>query len=1047
MKKTFVKVLFVLFITAYFSANIFAAPVKPVMGGSSVLTDWPYNYMPATTRIQSSVSGALPTNRWWGSAYTGTNGVGSFKMSLGATSIKFSAYGYQLGAQAIGLRSDVEIASWVTGYLQVFASTVPLFTNNVNDYISISAVQISSFSDWSVTARLQDQRYPNLMMNVTFAKGSPFIWNTFSSGTYANIRLGWAGGPSYNNGDGIIISQNGHWFAVFAPSGTVFTSGGYNYWLDVTFPAGAVDESGRYLVTAWLGSSSGASALTLEQAKEIFFLYRKYAYNMLTNTNVSWAQNGDSSVTTTFDYSVTPLRTDDPGFVAGKTLFALYPHQWRNLDPASAAVPLTSVPAAANFTTLRGVMKMYEGNSFKTRYDFHGILPFLTYEVPETRRATLNNLLASDKTFDPGNPPAAGSNIWRLDTYYRGKAVARAANLIPILHQHGDIVARNTMIAKLKQELSLWYRAQSGRYFGYDAIWGGIIGYPFQTISDFGTQRYNDHHFHWGYFIYASAILAMYDSEFASSSGFKDIVDALVRDYENPDKTSMAFPFLRNFDVYEGHSWSNGTVSNGKGDDGIDQESSSEAMNAWAAIYLWGIATNNPQWIDLGIYGYATETSATQEYSFDIHNEIYPPEYTHRGGIIFDASTWWHVWWNAPDPQQIMGIWILPITPSMLYLGYDAAYAQWYYNRMLSEANQSPNMWKDIWLRFKSLFDAPGALLEFGNGSSIATEEGSSLSATYHFINFFNAMGNVNTDYYAVDGTGVSIPFNIMKNNSGVYTFISYNNSDTLVKRVEFKSRNGGATAGISYIPPKTIATTSDFVDFKFNNMSSDIYISTLASPGKWTAFIAASTMTLNSPAPNITMREIVALPIYNPDYKYIRTVYFFLSKTPAATSPGVVNLVIKYSPAVIIPPGMDESNIRLAEVDIFGNVTVISGAPDLIAHAFSVDITNNGFNKNYMFVYPLASPQAIRVFAYPNPYKPSKHGATGIRFTNLNAGAQISIYNISGEKVFQASAASYGEYIWNVKNMFGTNTASGVYIYYIKNNGKVVKGKLVIER
>lgn len=62
------------------------------------------------------------------------------------------------------------------------------------------------------------------------------------------------------------------------------------------------------------------------------------------------------------------------------------------------------------------------------------------------------------------------------------------------------------------------------------------------------------------------------------------------------------YPFLRNFDIYEGHSWASG-VSNYEYDEngelvdkkgglsgGNNQESSSEAINAWASLILWGEA-------------------------------------------------------------------------------------------------------------------------------------------------------------------------------------------------------------------------------------------------------------------------------------------------------------------------------------------------------------------------------------------------------------------------------------------------------------------------
>ena len=68
----------------------------------------------------------------------------------------------------------------------------------------------------------------------------------------------------------------------------------------------------------------------------------------------------------------------------------------------------------------------------------------------------------------------------------------------------------------------------------------------------------------------------------------------LVSDIATTTRGGTAFPFLRNFDPYEGHSWASGV---GLGDAGNNQEPSSEAVNAWAGLILWGEAACR-QWHD-----------------------------------------------------------------------------------------------------------------------------------------------------------------------------------------------------------------------------------------------------------------------------------------------------------------------------------------------------------------------------------------------------------------------------------------------------------------
>ena len=53
----------------------------------------------------------------------------------------------------------------------------------------------------------------------------------------------------------------------------------------------------------------------------------------------------------------------------------------------------------------------------------------------------------------------------------------------------------------------------------------------------------------------------------------------------------------RTKDWYDGHAWASGIFAFA---DGKNQESTSESVNGWYAIYLWGEATNNDRVRDLG---------------------------------------------------------------------------------------------------------------------------------------------------------------------------------------------------------------------------------------------------------------------------------------------------------------------------------------------------------------------------------------------------------------------------------------------------------------
>lgn len=75
--------------------------------------------------------------------------------------------------------------------------------------------------------------------------------------------------------------------------------------------------------------------------------------------------------------------------------------------------------------------------------------------------------------------------------------------------------------------------------------------------ADFGNTFYNDHHFHYGYFILTAAIIGHLDPGWLTPANV-DWVNTLVRDVANPSSFDKYFPVFRNFDWYHGHSWAHG---------------------------------------------------------------------------------------------------------------------------------------------------------------------------------------------------------------------------------------------------------------------------------------------------------------------------------------------------------------------------------------------------------------------------------------------------------------------------------------------------------
>lgn len=77
--------------------------------------------------------------------------------------------------------------------------------------------------------------------------------------------------------------------------------------------------------------------------------------------------------------------------------------------------------------------------------------------------------------------------------------------------------------------------------------------------QNFGAGFYNDHHFHYGYHIYAAAVLAKLSPDWARL--YHERVLVLIRDIANPSSADPFFTTFRHKDWYLGSSWASGIVT------------------------------------------------------------------------------------------------------------------------------------------------------------------------------------------------------------------------------------------------------------------------------------------------------------------------------------------------------------------------------------------------------------------------------------------------------------------------------------------------------
>ena len=151
------------------------------------------------------------------------------------------------------------------------------------------------------------------------------------------------------------------------------------------------------------------------------------------------------------------------------------------------------------------------------------------------------------------------------------------------------------------------------------------------------------------------------------------MVDLLIRDANNYDRSDTRFPYLRDFDIYAGHDWASG---HGAFASGNNQESSSEGMNFANALIQWGQVTGNTAVRDAGIFIYTTQAAAIQQYWFDVDGTTFPAGWNHTAvGMVWGDGGSYATWFSA-EPEKIQGINMLPITGGHLYLGYRPEYVK-----------------------------------------------------------------------------------------------------------------------------------------------------------------------------------------------------------------------------------------------------------------------------------------------------------------------------------------------------------------------------------
>lgn len=736
-----------------------AGVVEPAIPACNATTGIPTG-MPTPLHPQLTGTAAndpTPTHKWWGSiAFLGEMKVGDPSDAAYITPDPMTARVTDRGFRVMGIPSA--LASSNDGFLY----SIPDPFSEVFDGIAIGNTNFANMdaylkdhSDGSVTVEWQSGG--QAVMEATFVHGSPYVYVRAYQGELVVRTLRTDGGEKgtfYNQGNSLgvwtSVAGNHNNFLVTGEGTTMFGNTAGN---EIT-----VSNAANALTLSYLPQTAGTPADVLTS----FFEAR--ARNIVAGVDIDYSVDRSTN-----DVTVTHTYRDDQGAPI-ETIIGMHPLHWKNSTQPTSAYQVRSA---------RGTIKFSQTAAFSYQLSSVGVLPALPSIDGSFDQATLEGLVTSFVA----QGPAAWND--RTDTYWAGKNYSKVAELIAIADSIGMDAEATQLLDWLKAELADWFTAETNgsldvfKYFVYDDEWNTLLGLEESFSSH---QQLNDHHFHYGYFVRAAAEICRMDMSWCSADRYGPMIELLIRDYAG-DADDPMFPYLRNFDPANGFSWASGPANFVRGN---NNESTSEAANAYGAIVLYGLITGRDDLVDKGMYLHASTAAAYWQYwnNIDGYNnrgteeDNFPAGYNRiTTSIIWGDGAVFSTWFSGAF-AHILGIQGLPSNPLILHVGQYTDYMADYVTLGLSESSNirpsglADDQWRDIWWNLWAMTDADAAVADYNTMADYVPEAGETKAHTYHWIHTFRSLGPM------ITGTGAltaDYPAALAFDNNGVTSYVVYN--------------------------------------------------------------------------------------------------------------------------------------------------------------------------------------------------------------------------------------------------------------------------------
>ncbi|CAJ0859232.1 13294_t:CDS:2 [Entrophospora sp. SA101] len=401
-------------------------------------------------------------------------------------------------------------------------------------------------------------------------------------------------------------------------------------------------------------------------------------------------------------------------------IFAL-PHHQESFDNSLSGLSPTKLIMTS---PAQGELLAYVGNVWQLKEPEFSGTEFLPTDweskLSDANRQVILDQAKIDLALDFDTETTSNS------TYFSGKSLAKFAALCLVISDVlKDPTLFNECFDKLKKTMDTYLNNQQQTKLVYETTWKGLVsnaGFTSQNpIEDFGNTWYNDHHYHYGYYLYTSAIISHFDEAWGRQN--QAWVNTLLRDVVNPSPLDTFFPTYRSFDWYAGHSWSKGIFPSA---DGKDEESTSEELNFYYSMKLWAITIKNDQSLKLSnLIISILRRSLRNYFLLEDDNKNHPPNFIKNKvtGILFENKADYTTYF-CPRTECIHGIQMLPMTPMLPFVRSKIFVTQEWQQKLATIVDGITDSWKSILYMNYAIINPVDAFQFFQNNPSTPLDDG-----------------------------------------------------------------------------------------------------------------------------------------------------------------------------------------------------------------------------------------------------------------------------------------------------------------------------------